>query len=128
VSECVSACVEARKWLDAKVGAEALPIQQQKPKSYDEKTQLANDLVMGPEGRQAAKEGWIGILHDFARNHGRLPPASEFGTMKREAKGFDDAYAKCVRGGWGQAKQLELLGAKMLKRRQELTDMVLKGR
>jgi hypothetical protein len=128
VSECINACLDARKFLDAKEGAEALAIVPQKAKSYDDKKSLANDLVMGPEGRQAAKEGWIGILHDYAKNHGRLPPPSEFPGMKREAKEFDAAYARCVRGdGMFAAKQLQELGAKMLKRRNELADMVLHG-
>ncbi len=128
VADCINACIDARRWLEAKQGAENLPIQQQKPKSYDEKTQLANDLVMGPEGRQAAKEGWIGTLHDYARNHGRLPPASEFGGLKRQAKEFDEAYAKCVRGDVKFAGPLlESLGAKMLAKRNALSDVVLKG-
>jgi hypothetical protein len=127
-AECINACLDARRWLEAKGEAEALAVIPQKAKTYDDKKQLANDLVMGPEGRQAAKEGWIGILYDYAKNHGRLPPPSEFPGMKREAKEFDVAYARCVRGdGMFAAKQLQELGAKMLKRRNELADMVLRG-
>ncbi len=128
VAECITACLEARKWLAAKEGAENLPIQQQ-PKSIDERTKLADDLIMGKEGRLAAKEGWILGLHDYARKHGKLPPPSEFERLRRQARGDDEAYARVVRGdGMFVAREaLEKLGAAMQKRRNELADRVLNG-
>ena len=129
VSECIAACNEAKRWLEAKDGTERLPIES--PTSNldwtEARLRLADDLVMGPEGRQAANEGWITQLHDYARKNQRLPPANEFGTLKRGAKEFEAAYETCVRGGWDQAAGLERIGADFLKKRERLAEMVLKG-
>ena len=85
----------------------------------------------GPLGRQAAKEGWIGALHSFARKNSRLPqPGKEIEGCKSAAKGFAEAYAAVVRGDGGHpllAAALERLGAEMLKREDELADRVLHG-
>lgn len=128
-ADCRKACIEARKWVEAERRSVALPIEAEPSRMHwPERMKLADDLVMGPEGRQAAKEGWIGILHAEAVKRGRLPSAAnEFGALKRQAKEFDDAYRQCVKGGWPQAQRLERLGADMLANRKKLTDMVLHG-
>lgn len=138
VAECIRACVETRRWLEKETRKGELPINKDGD-PYDwtpERLKLADDLIMGSEGRQAAREGWIGTLHAFARKNGRLPSGSEIGDCKRQAKEFDAAYALCVRGGESQGmsmqqmapmRLLEQLGAKMLKKREELADRVLHG-
>jgi hypothetical protein len=116
---------------------------------------FANDIALNrknPLCIQAAKEGWIGTLHTFVRKHRRMPSATdkiayrksskvpeqmvaELEWCKREAKDFDEAYALAVRGNG--SSDLRALGAMrdlvsnvgdaMLKRRNELADIVLKG-
>lgn len=87
----------------------------------------ADTLVMGEMGRQAAKEGWILTLHDYARQHGRLPEPAGIGKLKAQARGFDDALEQCRAGGFQMAVHLRELGTSMLARRQALADMVLHG-
>ena len=129
IAECVQACVEAKRWIDIESGKQDLPIAQQKPTGEftDDRVRLANDLVMSPLGKQAAKEGWIGALHAFCRRKLRMPLGAEIAACKQEAKDFDRLYAECVKGRWPQARMLEKVGAAMLQRRHELTDMVLHG-
>ncbi len=130
VSECIEACHEARRWIDAEKNKGQLPMGEKPASGLDwtsDRLKLATDLCMSPMGREAAKEGWVQQLHDFARKNSRLPQPGEIGALKREAKAFDEAYARCVKGGWPQAEKLERLGAMMLKRREDLVDRVLHG-
>lgn len=88
VSECMDACGEARRWLQAENRSNSLPVA---PVSTDEmkwndRAKLADALVNCPVGRQAAQDGWIGSLHSYAVKHGRLPPENEFPGLKRDAK------------------------------------------
>lgn len=127
-ADCRKACIEARKWVDVERRVTSLPMEPQSMQmKWEERVRLANDLVMCSAGRQAAQEGWIGILHARVVQDGRLPPASEFGALKRYAKEFDQAYAQCVKGGWPQAQRLEQLGRDMLANRKRLTEMVLRS-
>ena len=130
VPECLSACHDARRWIDAEKNKGQLPMGEKPSSGLDwtgDRLKLATDLCMSPMGREAAKEGWVQQLHDFARKNSRLPQPGEIGALKREAKAFDEAYARCVKGGWPQAEKLERLGAMMLKRREDLVDRVLHG-
>ena len=131
LAELRGACVEAKRWLDIE-GSKADLIKSSQPAGSHldwtaDRLKLATDLCMSPMGREAAKEGWVQQLHDFARKNSRLPQPGEIGALKREAKAFDEAYARCVKGGWPQAEKLELLGAMTLKRREDLVDRVLHG-
>ena len=58
---------------------------------------IANRLIRSPMGRQAAEEGWIGALWDFARVEERLPHGSELARCKRIAKEADAAAAEVYR-------------------------------
>lgn len=129
VAECVQACVEARRWLDIEKGASELPIDEKQTTGEwtADRFKLANDLIRTPLGREAAKGGWIGALHGFARRNARAPVGPEIQACKQSAKEFDAAYKLCVQGGWPYAHMLERLGAAMLKRREKLSDMVLHG-
>lgn len=141
-AECISACLEARRWVETENQKSSLPVGDQDGRAHldwtTERLKLADDLVMGSMGRQAAKEGWVGMLHAYARKNSRLPPESEIGALKRAAKEFDETYAMCVRGGNAPPTKrgpqqvapfhlLEKLGASMLKRREEIADRVLHG-
>lgn len=57
----------------------------------------ANRLIRSPMGRQAAEEGWIGALWDFARVEERLPQGAELSRCKRIAKEADAAAAEVFR-------------------------------
>ena len=57
----------------------------------------ANRLIRSPMGRQAAAEGWIGALWDFARVEERLPQGSEMARCKRIAREADEAAASIYR-------------------------------
>lgn len=133
LAECIKACKEAKFWVDAEKRATELPVDQKdSAQKYiewsDHRQKLADELVMGVMGKQAAKEGWTLSLHEYVAQNGHLPKESfEVEKLKRQAKGFDAAYEATVRGGWAQAKGLEALGASMLRRRNGLIDMVLHG-
>ena len=103
VSECIDACSDAKRWLDADKRNSSLQMGQQVPVSPDEmkwneRKALADTLVKCPLGRQAAQEGWIGALHAYAVKNGRLPPANEFGALKRDAKETDGIISMVFRG------------------------------
>ena len=130
VPECLSACHDARRWIDAEKNKAQLPMGVKPAASHDwdARTKLAMDLCKTPQGRQAAQEGWIQQLYDYCRKKGAAPTApAEIAELKREAKLFDEAYARCVKGGWPYAAGLEKLGAKILKSREDLVDRVLHG-
>lgn len=129
-SECKQACDDVRKAMRADSMKSTLSMgsavaHAQNMDWTEERLKLATDLMHCEMGREAAKNGWIGILHSFARKNARLPKGAEIEACKREAKAFDQAYSKCVRGGWPQAKRLEEIGAEMLRRRHELERLVL---
>jgi hypothetical protein len=88
---------------------------------------LADDLIMCPMGKEAAKEGWILALHDFARENGRLPTGSEISRVKAVPKGFDDAYALAARGEAGPLgfDLIKHIGNPMIARRKALAARVL---
>lgn len=143
VSECIDACLEARRFLESDKQAQTLPEMRSNTLDWSaDRLKLARDLMHTQMGRQAAKEGWIGALYAFARKNQRLPDAgkrveyrkakddapvmvSEVEWCKREGKDFDDAYAHSVRGGWDPAGVLENLGRQIIERRQRLEREVL---
>lgn len=144
VSECIHACLDARRWIEARDNAGKLPIEGKSESSHldwtAERKKLAYDLIQGVMGKQAAKEGWIDALFSFIRRERRLPQPNEIASVKAAAKGLDDAHAFCVRkmsddpdgkSNFRQlafpARALEALGASMLRKRAELTDLVLHG-
>lgn len=81
----------------------------------------ANRLINSPMGREAAKEGWIGQLHDYCREHRKLPNASRVADLKREARLFDEAYSACCAGKGGTLNDaLKKLGESFLTNRDRL--------
>jgi hypothetical protein len=145
LSECVTACQNAKKRFDLVAKAAAAPAQSNwKPEKDDEwadwRRDLADKLIIGPMGKQAAASNWILQLHDFIRKNQRLPNAGmEVNRLKEEAKIFDEKYAECVAfrgwktttqsepGAMAQAGWLVKLGNQMLARRAELADRVANG-
>lgn len=125
-AECKRVCEEIQRF-DETTKPRALIDHPHKNDAMSEwRWRLADDLIMCPMGREAAKDGWIGALHDFARENGRLPTGSEISKCKADAKGFDEAFMKCARGECGElSKSLTDLGQTMLKRREKLRARVL---
>jgi hypothetical protein len=156
VAECLDACYEAKRWLDAEKTKGELPLEHQLGGSRAmehtaERKKLADEIALDPNNplvRQAAKEQWIGILHDFVRKHRRMPDPrqrieylksvhtkkghgemlSEVEWCRREGRDHLEAYEACVRGGWPYAKVLlDQLGDPMRQRRNQKIDRVLHG-
>jgi hypothetical protein len=128
VSECIEACLEARRLVEANRQAETLPeMRSGGPLDWTtERLKLARDLMHTDLGRQAAKEGWIGALFSYARRNAKLPAdKAAVEAVKREAKEFDAAYAQSVKGGWPQAQLLENHRQQLIERRQRLEREVL---
>lgn len=134
IAECIDACASAKRWVDANRDSGRLPIDGGAgPIGHldwtAERLKLASELMATPLGKQAAKEGWVGALWSFARKHSRLPqPGAETNGCKDAAKGFDEAYAVCVRdaGSNPLMRKLEALGAEMLRRRHAIEQRILR--
>jgi len=127
VSECIDACNDAKRWFDAEKGKGQLstgpaPANQSFLDWTEDAFKLSRDLMSGPMGLQAAKDGWIGCLDAYCRKFKRLPPEGEIPSLKRQAKGFDETFAECVRGGWHDAAKWTAMGEEMLARRKKLID------
>ena len=120
VSECIAACVEARRWLEAQENEKRLP--ELRVAAGDEwskeRCNLAYDLIKCGMGREAAQDDpcWILALWHFCRKHQRVPDGREIDQCKRNARDLDEGYEQCLRGEAGPAgTMLERLGASMLK-------------
>lgn len=130
VGECVSACVEAKRWLERDKRSAELPIEGSQSAGEgewsSERQKLAYDLLKTQTGRQAASEGWILALWDFCRKNRRLPThQTEIAACKRSSAEFDETYAKCIRGGWPQASHWAEVGEAMLAKRERMRAEVL---
>jgi hypothetical protein len=95
----------------------------------DHRERLANELICGAMGREAAASNWILSLHDFARANGRLPSQYEINKCKQSALEFDQEFDGILRGENERGRipfavVLERLGDGMLRRRARLAAMV----
>lgn len=86
---------------------------------------LANDLMKTDLAREAARDGWILSLYDFAARNRRHPNEREIKELKAASKGMDEAYATCVKGGWQQASELVAFGDAILSKREKLRAIVM---
>jgi hypothetical protein len=109
----------------------SLPLQDEPRKGNPwshESQRFADELLHCELGRQAAREGWIGVLWDWIRNHGRMPRQNEVTVdwFRREAEAINAKYNECERGLGGIAsKGLAKLGLQVLNRREEKAKLVL---
>lgn len=126
-AECKQACNAVAEYQQFLVRSQTLPTFRSSTGDEwtTERVKLAYDLIKSGMGKEAAKDGWILALWNFARKNQRLPQGTEISACKREAKEFDETYAKCVKGGWPEAKKWEALGASMLAKREKLAGEVL---
>lgn len=110
-----------------------------------DRERLALELILGPMGRQATREGWIHSLYTFTRDNMRLPsadkpcpdkrkmhcehgPLSEVECCKHAARGFDKAFDEC-RGAdpFSLQGKLVKLGVSMAQKRDALARYVETG-
>lgn len=127
-AECKKVCDEIASYEQREQQAGQLAVDRVPSTFSPARVQLADDLINCPMGREAAKEGWVLALHDFARDNMRLPTGGEISKVKAVPKGFDDAYALCVRGEAGVCgKALKQLGDHMIAKRKRLAERVLHG-
>lgn len=144
--QCKAACYEADKLLKAErprlVGTE--PPAPHVATTAD-RERLAMELILGPMGRQATREGWIHSLYTFARDHMRLPstdkpctdkrqmhrehgPCSEVECCKYAARGFDKAFDDCRAADPASLQgKLVKLGLSMAQKRDALAKYVETG-
>ncbi len=131
VSECIEACLDARKWVESERNAGKLPLDSggsSRDRNWTEdRKRLADDLVMSPLGKQAAKEQWVKSLWNFCRRNSRLPQPNEIEGCKREQREFMEAYRQCSISPHPRVRQWLSMGDEMLKRQKEMADYVLNG-
>lgn len=129
LAECIDACAEARKaieWRKPKIpiGSEGKP-----PDTAGRYEALADDLIMGPDGREAARAGYISSFHQYIVKHGRSPDRHAIKQVVQEARDLDETYAGLISGRQKCVPEhrnlLIDLGTKMLARREELRTRVL---
>jgi hypothetical protein len=109
VSECVAACVEARRWLEAEENQGRLPVLRdpQGDEWSAERWRLAHELKQSALGRQAAREGWIHSFVHFCRKHQRHPAGNEIDQCRRDSAGIEEIYSQAMRGDMGPADALQ---------------------
>lgn len=103
VSECIAACVEARRWLEAQENQGKLPAFRD-PEGDEwstERWRVAHELKQSVLGRQAAREGWIHSFVHFCRKYRRHPAGNEIEQCKRDSAGIEEIHAKAMRGEKG---------------------------
>jgi len=132
IAECIKSCREAQFLIEGEKNKGRLPLgagplEKNFAVWSDERRILADQLIMTTQGKTAAKEGWVLGLHNFIREHARVPTAKEENELRTSSREFEEEYRKCLSGGFPCAKPLADLGTKMLKRREELAEMVLHG-
>lgn len=99
------------------------PLPPKHPEWTPERVKLADKLIVSDMGRIAADEGWILSLHDFCRKKSRLPSEHEIDRIKRDARGFDDAYGLVCGKPDAISIKLKQLGKTMLERRNRYAEM-----
>lgn len=98
-----------------------------------ERSELVGHLLRaGPMGSTAVREGWIGMLGDYVRRHGRLPDAVEIPRLRHAAQEVSEMIEMTYRGdGWpkGSGLLVACQGFAMTveKRRREYAAMVTGG-
>ena len=126
--ECKDACFEAVKILKAQT-PRLVGSQVSRGATNDEREALAYELILGPLGKRAAREGWVHSLFTWTRDHMRLPESeADIQWCINSAKGFDREFERCRAAvpGSMQAK-LAQLGFSMLAKREALETYVQTG-
>ncbi len=105
---------DAHRWRKAQDNKGQLPVEDGPPgfiADLERAGKRATELCRTPLGRQAAKEGWHGMLWAFIRKHQRHPTPGEIPALQREAKEVDRMGADLTR----DASKHGILGPKLLE-------------
>ncbi len=126
-ADCRKACNEASRRLQSERPTLQTETEPKFGEFSDARIKLADDLVARSSiAKEAARDGWVLVLHDFCREHGMLPVGSQITDCKAAAKRFERTYELCIRGEAGFANQsLLALAEGMIARREELAARVL---
>lgn len=132
LAECVEVCNEAKRWIDGRkpklpMGADAGDREAGWLGRYET---LADSLITGPEGREAARDGYVTSLWQFIGRQGRLPSPGEKAKIITGARETDELYAAMLRGtqrsGNAGLDAICLLAVEgMLAKREEMRARVL---
>lgn len=156
--ECKEACLKAERAIadeKPKFKFTGKPDGQKVEDTHDYRERLALELILGPMGRRAAREGWILGLFNFIKDKMRLPsetehcgdkrkmhkehgPVSEVECLKIGAAGVMTTLENLYRNEYDinpakkkdweeQRVQLISMGEKMLRDRQKYKNYVETG-
>ena len=125
--ECLSFCIEARRWLEMESNTQQLPQLRASSDEWSrERRKLAHDLKRSDLGRQAAREGWIVALWNFCRRNQRLPSGREIDQCKRDSEGIEEIYNRAMRGGCGPlSAKIAKFAEGLLEQRKNWSEEVL---
>jgi len=94
------------------------------PEWSEEAIRTADGLVHSELGREAAREGWVLGLHDFCRDHRRLPNRHEIPKIQAGSD-FITRFAASADGLGYATMPLAKLANSMLAKREALAKRVL---
>jgi hypothetical protein len=89
IAECIKALEDYRASVHEKTAPEMDRRLNAYPEWSKERIEKADHLIKCDLGRKAAQEGWIHGLHDFCRNHDRLPKDHEIQKIMQSARFID---------------------------------------
>ena len=91
----------------------------------EERQRLALDLMKGPLGAKAAREGWMVTLYDFCRVNMRLPTEKEAAQYRESGRGFEEKLRDCENGEAGDnSRDWAKLGASIKARAKQYAEKV----
>lgn len=127
-AECIAACAEAKRWVDAEQDSAKLPEFRTPQGEYStERWRLAHELKRSPLGKQAAREGWIVAFVHFCRRNQRLPGGAEIDQCKRDSDGIEEIYKLATRGDCGPfSKQIADFAISILDDRRQWSEEALR--
>lgn len=121
-AECRAACVEADRDLATLRKDQGLLSHGQRDQSpwASWRQDMADTLIKTDMGRQAAREGWVLLLWNYCRDHGRLPSPDMAARFAREARAIDDLIQENEGRIDGLSQACARFGRTILERRDEM--------
>lgn len=128
ISECKSACLDARKWLESQRPKLPMRDHHKMPEAAPEREQLAKELICGEMGRRACGEDWIWGLYQFCLRNARLPSDFEAAKLRSAAVSANEIIEQAARGDLGSmSRTIVIFGRTLHARRDEMKSFVLDG-
>lgn len=127
-AECISACTEAKRWVELDSQGEKLPeFRTPQGEFSTERWRLAHEMKRTALGRQAATEGWVVSFVHFCRRNQRLPVGAEIDQCKRDSAGIEEICARAERGEAGlMSAAIAKWGAGVLAKRRKWAEEALR--